>query len=156
MRKLLENEFVEEEIITEFNVKNVLRGFIQIDEKKQIHNDVLIRLGDICSTCGISVFTGEWYGVEKYELRFYDMHPFFKDTDLHKSLFHKMYYDAFDTKMNIFTHQIVDGQRWTAGDENDFHQYPVQCINYKNHEDMLRDMISAANFINENLKEERE
>jgi len=129
-----------------------LSGYYRTDGNKKISCDVFKHIIDTCRSCGLENGAQRRKGFPfqyDYSLWFRDLSC--HNTEDHKSMFHSLYYDAFNTEKNVFTHQIVDGIHWTAASDNNWKLYPITILNYEKEDDLLKDMVSAANYIKENL-----
>ncbi len=113
-------------------------------EDKRLHPDVFDVLLKVCSSCGVT-----WYmrfENEKviYELKF--VRHFCHTEGIHCSIFNEMTLDATGEKKIIFT-ESHETPRISKPDG----MFPIIFLRYGDFESMVRDMISAANYIKENL-----
>ena len=142
-----------EEILTTIGTEDTnLNEYYKTDGNKKISCDVFKYIIEICRSCGL-----ENGAQRRKDFPFqYDYSLWFRDlscqnNEAHKSIFHDFFCDAFTDGKKIFTRQIIDGIHWTAASDDNWKLYPITILNYKNEDDLLKDMISAANYIKENL-----
>jgi hypothetical protein len=147
---VLNKTLIANEILTEAGDEDSSTSeFYVTDSNTKIRSDILKYIVETCKPCGLNNAV-EWsYFILSGSLWFTDQSC--NNSDTHKSIFHELYFDAYDAGKKIFTHQIMDGMHWTSGTEYDFDGYPINILNYENEDGLIRDLISAANFIKKTL-----
>jgi len=142
-----------EDILTTISAEDInLSGYYITEQNKKISRNVFKYIIRICRSCGIENSIQRRKGfplVFDFSLWFRDLSC--QNNEAHKSIFHEFFCDAFADKKKIFTHQIIDGIHWTGESDNNWKSYPITILNYEKEEDLLKDMVSAANYIKENL-----
>jgi len=147
----LDKALVVDELLTKTGDEDAATDeFYITDSNTKIRLGILKYIIETCKPCGLNNAI-EWsYFLLDGSLWFTDLSC--NNSDSHKSIFHELYYDAFNVEKKIFTHQIMDGMHWSSGTEDDFDGYPINILNYENEDGLIRDLISAANYIKKTLR----
>lgn len=136
-----------EEILTTIGAEDTeLSRYYRIGGNKKISSDVFEYIIDTCGSCGVEKY---YYSILFCELEF-------GQKNKRWSIYKELLKDGFWTEKKIFQHQIIDGKHWTIGTKKDWKILPTICIDYEKEEDLIKDMISAANYIKTNLKQREE
>ncbi len=127
------------------------RDLIKVDRISDIIKDEIdLNLNrDVMNSCfsyGVIHNTTFENGKAGYEIRL--IYSASKAQQKYLATFDELCFDAFLSKKQIFTKQLINGNPWIAGYVNN---YPVTILKYRNAADMLEDLYSASTFINEKL-----
>lgn len=147
----LDKPLIVNEILTDIGDESLnIRSYYRINETKKIHHDVFHHIASTCFSCGLIDWTrpDESAGVDEFRMAYQLklIENGWPTDGIHHSIFKKLVLDAINEEKKIFT--ITDKQLFISKPDN---MFPILTLKYDSFKAMLLDMISAANYIKENL-----
>ena len=139
-----------DDVISEIKDDEIVsRPYHRLDGRK-VNDSLMADIACRCMAFGVKGDTVYGKNTNRYRLILnYNLCKLF-GSDL--SIFHGFYKDAILDEKRIFINQIPDKQECIKGNHK---IYFVIILHYKNEDEMIQDMISAANYIQENLDAEK-
>jgi len=149
----LKKKLVSGEVMTEINEDEYwFSSFYRVGENKKIHKDVYGFIRSSCVSCGLVDWTRPDESADDDEFRMAYQLKLIENNwpadSIHLSIFKKLVLDAIAINGNKKIFTITDKQLFINKPDN---MFPILTLKYKSFEAMLPDMISAANYIKENL-----